>query len=86
MQVNQLSTNSLATSSPYMNPKATETQPAASLQSNQDAQKPVKAAKTDTVTISQQALQMTSSSNNKPEQAKPGTMNQQRQGGFSTRG
>jgi hypothetical protein len=69
MSISQISPNSLATNSPYVNPsaKTTETQAGAIQQGNQDAQKPVKTAQTDTVTISQQALQMTGGTNSKPE-------------------
>ncbi|MBV5349791.1 hypothetical protein JZU71_01110, partial [bacterium] len=67
-------------SSPYVNPtaKTTETQSGAIQQGNQDAQKPAKAAQTDTVTISQQALQkVPDSDSNKPEETKNSTNNPQ---------
>ena len=85
MSISQVSPSSLASNSPYVNPyaKTTETQPAATLQSNQDAQKPAKAAQTDTVTISQQALQkVPDSSSNKPDQTQ--SSNSQQQQSFST--
>jgi len=93
MPVSQISPSSLATASTYVNPsaKTTETQSGAIQQGNQDAQKPAKAAQTDTVTISQQALQMTAGNNSKAEDAKNNTSSQQQQqpqqqqqqGGFS---
>ena len=81
MSISQISPSSLATNSPYVNPsaKTTETQSGAIQQGNQDAQKPAKAAQTDTVTISQQALQMTAGNNSKPEDTKNSTSNQQQQ-------
>lgn len=77
MSISQISPNSLATNSPYVNPaaKTTETQAGAIQQGNQDAQKPSKAAKTDTVTISQQALQMTAGTNSKPGETNNSTNN-----------
>lgn len=65
MPVSQISPSSLSTSNPYVNPsaKTAEPQSGAIQQGVQDAQKPLKAAQTDTVTISQQALQMTSNNN-----------------------
>ncbi|MDK9718099.1 MAG: hypothetical protein OEL57_09365 [Trichlorobacter sp.] len=78
MSISQISPNSLATNSPYVNPsaKTTETQAGAIQQGSQDAQKPAKAAQTDTVTISQQALQMTGGTNNsKPEDTQSSTSN-----------
>ena len=78
MSISQISPNSLATNSPYVNPsaKTTETQSGAIQQNNQDAQKPAKTAQTDTVTISQQALQMTGAANNsKPEDTQSSTGN-----------
>ncbi len=79
MPISQISPNSLATNSPYVNPsaKTTETQAGAIQQGNQDAQKPAKAAQTDTVTISQQALQMTGNSTPQTNQAKAGATGQQ---------
>jgi hypothetical protein len=77
MSISQVSPNSLATNSPYVNPsaKTTETQSGAIQQGNQDALKPSKAAQTDTVTISQQALQMAAGTENKPEDTKNSTDN-----------
>ena len=77
MSISQISPNSLATNSPYVNPsaKTTETQAGAIQQGNQDAQKPAKAAQTDTVTISQQALQMTAGTNSKPGETNNSTNN-----------
>lgn len=97
MPISQISPNSLATSSPYVNPsaKTTETQAGAIQQGNQDAQKPSKAAKTDTVTISQQALQMTAGTDSKPGQTNSSTTNNlggtpnpgnRQSGSFSTQG
>lgn len=72
MPISQISPSSLASNNPYVNPyaKTTETQPSATLQVNQDAQKPAKAAKTDTVTISQQALQMVAGNSSRAEESK----------------
>lgn len=91
MAISQISPSSLATTNTYVNPtaKTTETQSGAIQQGNQDAQKPSKAAQTDTVTISQQALQMTAGNNSKPEDTKDSASSQQQsqqqqQGGFST--
>lgn len=77
MPISQISPSSLASNSPYVNPsaKTTETQAGAIQQGSQDAQKPSKAAQTDTVTISQQALQMTAGTNSKPEETKSSTNN-----------
>ena len=73
MSISQISPNSLTSNSPHVNPyaKTTETQPAATQQADQDARKPVKATQTDTVTISQQALQKVNDDNaSKAEEAK----------------
>lgn len=80
MQINQLSPSSLTTSSPNVNPfsKTTETQAGATLQNNQDAQKPVRSTQTDTVTISQQALQMTGS-NSRADEVKTRAADQSQQ-------
>lgn len=80
MQINQLSPNSLTTGSPNVNPsaKTTETQAGAILQNNQDAQKPVRSTQTDTVTISQQALQMTGS-NSRADEARTRAADQAQQ-------
>lgn len=77
MSISQISPNSLTTNSPYANPsaKTTETQAGAIQQGGQDALKPSKAAQTDTVTISQQALQMTPSVDSKADGAKSSTNN-----------
>lgn len=84
MQVNQLSSNSLATGNPYLNPyaKTTENQPNATEQTAQDARKPFRSEQTDTVTISQQALKMTSGSEDKPETAKNATAAKPQPGSF----
>lgn len=58
MTTNQVSLNSVASNPAYTNPYAKTDQPAATSQVRQDAQKSVQSSKTDTVTISQQALQM----------------------------
>lgn len=65
MSISQISPNSLAAPPQYTSPlgKLSEQQPSITLQNNQDAQKPVKSTQTDTVTISRQALQMTSGTN-----------------------
>jgi len=77
MSISQISPNSLATNSPYVNPsaKTAETQAGAIQQGSQDAQKPAKAAQTDTVTISQQALQMTAGTNSKTGETSSNTNN-----------
>jgi hypothetical protein len=88
MSISQISPNSLATSSPYVNPsaKTAETQSGALQQTGQDSQKTAKTAQTDTVTISQQALQMTAGNNSKPEETKNSSFGQQQQSSFSARG
>ncbi len=58
MTTNQVSLNSVASNPAYTNPYAKTDQSAAISQVKQDAQKSVQSSKTDTVTISQQALQM----------------------------
>lgn len=86
MSISQISPNSLTTSSPYVNPyaKTTETQAEASQQVAKDAQKPAKTAQTDTVTISQQALQKTAAQDDsKPEEAKNAPADRTKSG-FST--
>jgi hypothetical protein len=80
MPVSQISPSSLASTSSYVNPtsKAAEPQSGAIQQGSQDALKTTKAVQTDTVTISQQALQKTSdSSNNKPGETQNSTNSQQ---------
>lgn len=58
MSIQQLSPNSVVANPAHVNPQARADQTAASPQVNQDAQRSVQALKTDTVTISRQALQM----------------------------
>lgn len=73
MPISQLSPASLAVNNPYVNPAArtSETVVAGLPQDNQDAQKTAKTLKSDTVTISPQALQMIAGGNeNKPEEVK----------------
>lgn len=84
MSISQVSPNSLATTSPFVNPSAKTTAPqsGATLQTNMDAQKPVKSAKTDTVTISQQALQMTSNNNSTLGTTKNSTSSKMQSGSF----
>lgn len=77
MAIAQISPNSMNSVNPYQ--KTSETQPVANQQANQDAQKPVKATQTDTVTISQQALQMTGSGNNATDKTKNAASDQQKQ-------
>ena len=99
MPVSQISPSSLSTTNPYVNPsaKTTEPQSGAIQQGTQDAQKPSKAAQTDTVTISQQALQMTSGNNTATGDTKnsasgngtnnnPGTTGSSQGNSFSIRG
>lgn len=57
MAISQLSLNSVATNPAYTNPYAKTEQQTSVPQVSQDAQKAPQVAKTDTVTISQQALQ-----------------------------
>lgn len=81
MSVSQISPTSLTTTNPYVNPtaKTTETQSGAIQEGNRDAQKPVKAAQTDTVTISQQALQKVADSNNSKSDTTQSSTNAQKQ-------
>jgi hypothetical protein len=58
MSIQQLSPNSIVANPAHVNPQARADQTAASPQVNQDAQRSAQALKTDTVTISKQALQM----------------------------
>jgi len=87
MSISQISPNSLAAPPQYTNPlgKLSEQQPNVTLQNNQDAQKPVKSTQTDTVTISQQALQMTSGANTPAGNTKNST-GTQTGSSFSTQG
>ncbi len=57
MSVQQLSPNSVVANPAHVNPQVKADQTTSAPQINQDAQKSVQAAKTDTVTISPQALQ-----------------------------
>jgi hypothetical protein len=57
MSIQQISPNSVATNPAYVNAQVKTDQTSATPQVNQNAQKAVQAIKTDTVTISQQALQ-----------------------------
>lgn len=70
MAISQVSLNSVATNPAYTNPYAKTDQQAAVPQVNQDAQKSTKVAKTDTVTISQQALQKVNEGQSRQEEAK----------------
>lgn len=73
MAISQISPSSLTTATPYVNPfSRTTEQPAASQQQgNQDGQQAVKATKSDTVSISREALQMIGgNSENKSEETK----------------
>ena len=58
MSMAQISPNSVAANPASINPQVKTYQSSATPQVNLDAQKTVQAAKTDTVTISPQALQM----------------------------
>lgn len=87
MPVSQISPSSLTSTSSYVNPtsKAAEPQSGAIQQGGQDALKTSKAVQTDTVTISQQALQKTpDSSSSKPGVTPNSTTNPQPKS-FSTR-
>lgn len=57
MSIQQISPNSVAANPAYVNPKVKIDENASTPQVSQDAQKSVQTVKTDTVTISQQALQ-----------------------------
>ena len=57
MPIAEISPNSVAANPAYVNPQVKAEQATAAAQVNQDAQKAVQTAKTDTVTISQQAVQ-----------------------------
>lgn len=57
MSIQQVSPNSVAANPAYVNPKVRTDQTASVPQVSQDAFKAVQTIKTDTVTISQQALQ-----------------------------
>lgn len=72
MSISQISPSSLTNSSPYVNPyaKTTEQSPASIQQGNQEGQQAAKLAKTDTVTISSQALRMAGNGDNKTEETK----------------
>lgn len=87
MPVSQISPSSLTSPSTYVNPtsKAAEPQSGAIQQNSQEALKTTKTAQTDTVTISQQALKMTSSNNNAAENTKNSSYNPQK-GSFSITG
>jgi hypothetical protein len=68
MAISQISMNSVATNPAYTNPYAKTEQQTAVPQVKQDAMKSPQAAKTDTVTISQQALQKANQDQNGQEQ------------------
>ena len=57
MQIQQLSPNSVTANPAHVNPQVKAEQTASAPQINQDAQRSVQATRTDTVTISPQALQ-----------------------------
>ena len=61
MELQQLSPNSVNASPASVNPHVKTEQTASVPHVNQDVQKSVQASKTDTVTISQQAIQMLAS-------------------------
>jgi hypothetical protein len=61
MQIAQLSPKSVTANPAYVNPQVKTDQSSSTPLVNQDAQKTVQATKTDTVTISQQALKMLAS-------------------------
>ena len=68
MAISQISPNSVATNPAYTNPFAKAEQQTAVTQANQSAQKAPQAAKTDTVTLSQQALQKVKDGQKRDEQ------------------
>ena len=57
MSIQQISPNSVAANPAYVNPQVKTDQNTSAPQVSQNAQKAVQSIKTDTVTISQQALQ-----------------------------
>ena len=76
MTTSQVSLNSINSNPAYTNPYAKTDQPAATAQIKQDAQKSTQTSKTDTVTISQQALQMVGNNDNGAKDQKDGTTKQ----------
>ncbi|MGA7826395.1 MAG: hypothetical protein WCA04_01955 [Geobacteraceae bacterium] len=58
MAIDQISANSLASNPAHVNPQVKADQATSAPQVNQDQEKAAKALKTDTVTISKQAVQM----------------------------
>lgn len=68
MAISQVSLNSVAANPAYTNPYAKTEQQTAVPQVNQDALKSPQTAKTDTVTLSRQALQKVNENQNDQEQ------------------
>jgi hypothetical protein len=74
MQLAQLSPKSIVANPSYVNPQVKTDQSTSTPFVNQDAQKTVQATKTDTVTISQQALKMLASDGDaQPQETKEST-------------
>ena len=78
MSISPISTNSLTTAK-YVNPYAKAEQDATVPQIKQDAQKAPQAAKTDTVTISQQALQMANRKDGASDESKESALKNQQE-------
>ncbi len=72
MTISQISPNSITTNPAYTNPYAKTDQTTATPQLAQNAHKTVQTAKTDTVTLSQQALQKANGAQNMPGQTNQG--------------
>ncbi len=83
MTTNQVSLNSIGSNPAYTNPYAKTDQPAATAQVKQDALKTTQTTKTDTVTISQQALQMVNGNQDQSKQGAPAAKVDQSSNGIS---
>lgn len=78
MAISQISSSSLASAS-YVNPYAKAEQDSSVSQVKQDEQKSSQSTKTDTVTISQQALQMAKNQENAISESKENTTKQRQE-------
>ncbi len=72
MSIEQISPGSITANPSYVNPQVKTDQTASAPQANQDALKTVQAAKTDTVTISPQAVQLASDGDTSAQEAMEG--------------
>lgn len=70
MSIEQISPNSVTANPSNVNPQVKTDQSTATSQANQDAQKTIQASKTDTVTISPQAVQLASDGDTAAVEAK----------------